>query len=90
MFKFHESLNVQSLQKRYQEKESRRLQRNAQKAQESSKHLQERLNPSSCGTSPPSQDCDAPVVSQAYDVDPSFPPGQFNRVILIKEIRIDD
>ncbi|KAK7408619.1 hypothetical protein QQX98_009221 [Neonectria punicea] len=73
-FKFQESLDVQSFEKRYQEKESRRAQRHVQKAQESSKHLQERLGLFR-GTSPLPQACDAPVTSQAYNLDVSSPPA---------------
>ncbi|KPM43721.1 hypothetical protein AK830_g2824 [Neonectria ditissima] len=72
-FKFHQVHDVQSIQKRCQEKESRRLQRNLQRVQKSSKNLQECLN-RSCEALQLPQSQDAQSEDQACNVDGNVPP----------------
>ena len=75
-FQFQKPLDVLSMQKRYEEKESRRAQKHVQKAQENSQRLQMGLGISRDAS--PTQICDVTIADVIYseDANPWF--GQSN------------
>jgi hypothetical protein len=62
-FHFKEPLDVSSLQKRFQDKESRRSQKHVRKAQGNSKLLQAKLGLSGCAST---QICDVSLANRVY------------------------
>ena len=74
-FQFQKPLDVLSMQKRYEEKESRRAQKHVQKAQENSQRLQMGLGISRDAS--PTQICDIPIAEfDSEDANPRL--GQSN------------